>query len=64
MPLYVFKCEECCAKKEVLHAFGDPSPTCLQCSAEMTRTIAATNFSLKGSGWAKDSYGLKNGKSD
>jgi len=25
----------------------------------MKKQIAATNFSLKGSGWAKDNYGLK-----
>lgn len=28
----------------------------------MTRKICATNFSLKGSGWARDNYGLKKNK--
>ena len=64
MPLYQFICEDCGAKKEVLQAFGDPSPSCLQCLSEMTRKICATNFSLKGAGWAKDNYGLKNTKNE
>jgi putative FmdB family regulatory protein len=62
MPLYQFVCEDCGAKKEVLQAFGDPSPTCLSCSSDMTRKICGTNFSLKGDGWARDNYGLKKKK--
>ena len=62
MPLYQFECGDCGAKKEILQAFGDPSPTYLSCSSDMTRKICATNFRLKGSGWAKDNYGLKSVK--
>ena len=52
MPLYLFKCETCERKLEKLMPFGVPR--------RYARTvIAATNFSLKGSGWAKDNYGLK-----
>ena len=59
MPLYVFKCEECGEKVEVLQAFGDPQPSCQECGASMKKQIAMTSFSLKGAGWAKDNYGLK-----
>jgi putative FmdB family regulatory protein len=59
MPLYQFVCEDCGIKKEVLQAFGDSSPSCLQCFSAMKRKICAANFSLKGDGWAKDNYGLK-----
>ena len=70
MPLYLFVCPNCKQRSEVLQAFGDPSPHCGACaidrgtSVDMERKICATNFTLKGSGWAKDNYGLKNGKGD
>ena len=59
MPLYLFKCESCKRKLEKLMPFGGPTPVCEDCNVEMKKQIAATNFSLKGSGWAKDNYGLK-----
>jgi len=59
MPLYVFKCEKCGDKIELLMPYGGPTPSCETCSVEMKKQIAATNFSLKGAGWAKDNYGLK-----
>ena len=31
---------------------------------EMKRIISKTNFQLKGNGWYKDHYGLKQGKSE
>ena len=61
MPLYVYKCEKCGKKIEILQAFGDPKPTCEQCLCEMKKQIAMTSFALKGGGWAKDNYGLKDG---
>ena len=61
MPLYVYKCEECGKKVEILQAFGDPKPSCDQCLCEMKKQIAMTSFALKGGGWAKDNYGLKDG---
>ena len=59
MPLYIFKCEKCGVRIEKLMPYGGPTPSCQECNVEMKKQIAATNFSLKGSGWAKDSYGLK-----
>jgi len=68
MPLYVYKCEVCQTKVEILQAFGDPSPHCGACalddgtSVPMKKQVALTSFTLKGGGWAKDNYGLKNEK--
>ena len=59
MPLYVFKCEDCGERTEKMMPFGGPAPYCAKCNAEMKKQIAQTTFSLKGSGWAKDNYGLK-----
>ena len=59
MPLYVFKCPKCSDQIEKLMPFGGPTPFCSKCDVEMAKQIAQTNFSLKGSGWAKDNYGLK-----
>jgi|TARA_R100001594_G_scaffold10141_2_gene24021 putative FmdB family regulatory protein len=65
MPLYVYKCEVCQAKVEILQPFGEPCPHCTTCklddgtSVPMKKQIALTSFSLKGDGWAKDNYGLK-----
>jgi len=59
MPLYVYKCETCDKKVEILQAFGDPKPDCDKCEVAMKKQVALTSFSLKGGGWAKDNYGLK-----
>ena len=59
MPLYVFKCDNCSKRIERLMPFDGPIPSCEDCSVEMKKQIAPTNFSLKGPGWAKDNYGLK-----
>ena len=61
MPLYVYKCEVCEETVEKLQAFEAAHPDCEKCSKQMKRQIAATNFSLKGPGWARDNYGLKGG---
>ena len=59
MPLYVFKCDKCEEKIEVLQAFGDPEPDCQDCQVPMIKQVAFASFILQGSGWAKDNYGLK-----
>ena len=59
VPLYVFKCNPCDQVTEILQKFGDPSPECAKCSKKMKKSVALTSFSLKGGGWAKDNYGLK-----
>jgi putative FmdB family regulatory protein len=59
MPLYVYKCESCDKKVEILQAFNDPKPICKSCSCDMKKQVALTSFHLKGGGWANDNYGLK-----
>ncbi len=59
MPLYVYKCEKCDKRIEILQAFDDPQPKCDDCSIRMKKQVALTSFTLKGGGWAKDNYGLK-----
>jgi putative FmdB family regulatory protein len=59
MPLYEYQCESCGQKKERLQKRGDPPPFCKQCSEDMKKRISAGSFALKGDGWAKDNYGLK-----
>tara|TARA_A100001391_G_scaffold189923_1_gene161799 strand:+ start:969 stop:1118 length:150 start_codon:yes stop_codon:yes gene_type:complete len=44
---------------EVFQSFADPWPDCTECNKQMKKKPALTSFSLKGSGWAKDNYGLK-----
>ena len=39
--------------------FDGPIPSCEDCLIDMKKQIAPTNFSLRGPGWAKDNYGLK-----
>jgi putative FmdB family regulatory protein len=59
MPLYVFECNSCDKKLEVLQKYQDAWPDCPGCSKRMKKSVALTSFSLQGSGWAKDNYGLK-----
>lgn len=60
MPLYVFECNACDKKMEILQKFDDTWPNCPDCDKRMKKGIALTSFALKGAGWAKDNYGLKN----
>ena len=43
-----------------MQKFGDKWPDCSECLKRMNKKPALTSFSLKGGGWAKDNYGLKN----
>ena len=62
MPLYEYRCGECNFQVELLQSMGARAPKCCNCDAlePMKKLISATSFALKGSGWAKDNYGLKN----
>jgi predicted nucleic acid-binding Zn ribbon protein len=46
----------------MLQSMSAAAPKCCECSStkDMRKLISATSFALKGSGWAKDNYGLKN----
>jgi putative FmdB family regulatory protein len=58
MPIYEYKCESCERHQEVLQKHTDPAPECTSCSKAMTRQVSAGSFTLKGTGWARDNYGL------
>lgn len=57
MPLYEFCCEGCGALTEVLQKYTDAAPGCASCAQPMKRKMSVTSFTLKGDGWARDSYG-------
>lgn len=62
MPLYEYRCSECNFEIEMLQSMSAAAPKCCECTStkDMRKLISATSFALKGSGWAKDNYGLKN----
>jgi len=65
MPIYEYSCRECGEEFEKLMRMGASPPPCPACrSAEVRKLVSASSFVLKGSGWYRDSYGLKpsNGK--
>jgi putative FmdB family regulatory protein len=57
MPLAEYECQKCGAFVEILYK-GEPKTThtCPKCGARMQRVMSVTNFTLKGTGWAKDNY--------
>ncbi len=64
MPTYEYKCTFGHEFEEIQKITDDALTVCPimishdhVCEAEVTRLISATNFVLKGSGWAKDGYG-------
>lgn len=59
MPTYVYRCSKCDTTKEIwmpINKLRDRRPRCAECKSIMQRIPAITNFTLKGSGWAKDGY--------
>jgi len=62
MPIYEYICEICGHEWEHEASIKEkPVKVCPQCGkVGAKRQIGLTSFHLKGSGWAKDSYG--NGK--
>ena len=67
MPIYEYQCESCKDKIELIQSFKSESPLCKKCLAQgksikMKKVISRNNFHLKGDGWYKDHYGLKENK--
>ena len=65
MPLYEYVCMECGHEFDALQSFhDDPIRECPVCKKEEVRKkISKPSFALKGGGWYKDHYGLKESKS-
>lgn len=62
MPLYDFKCEVCGHEMEKQIKLYDKAPDCPSCGRSMVKLMSATSFILKGSGWERDGYGLRDKK--
>jgi putative FmdB family regulatory protein len=69
MPLFEYQCDGCGHRLEVLQKHDDPPPICASCDENvppetpyMSRQVSTSSFSLKGHGWARDSYGLNKGE--
>jgi putative FmdB family regulatory protein len=65
MPIYEYRCPDCGHEFERIQSFSDaPITVCPECEGEQVKKkISLSAFSLKGSGWYKDHYGLKSGGS-
>lgn len=55
MPLYLFECDSCANKFEIIQKTWEPPPLC-KCGAKTKKVISPFSFRLKGSCWAKDGY--------
>ena len=63
VPLYEYLCAACGHRVEVLQRLDAAAPDCALCDhPTMDKQISRTNFALKGNGWYKDHYGLKEKK--
>lgn len=65
MPIYEYRCPDCGHEFERIQSFrDDPIKDCPKCEGTgVKKKISLSAFSLKGSGWYKDHYGLKSGGS-
>ena len=67
MPIYTYKCPECCGTKDVLGRMGDNAPFCKDCSkpvpreyVKMERLFGKTGKpQFKGSGFYETDYKKK-----
>ena len=60
MPVYEYRCSECSFEDSLLQKLSDDAPVCCNCTSnkKMKKLISSSSFLLKGSGWARDGYGL------
>jgi|10_taG_2_1085330.scaffolds.fasta_scaffold00073_31 putative FmdB family regulatory protein len=74
MPIFEYRCALCGHRKELLQrSFESSAPVCPHCTSMrggktrvtsvMVRVISKASFSLKGSGWFRDGYGLQESSS-
>ena len=63
MPIYEYKCEDCGVEfEEMLHWSEKDIPIdapCTKCEGKIHLKMSLGSFQLKGTGWFKDGYGLK-----
>jgi len=53
-----FECKNCGKIVEVWERFDKVPENCSVCGGELKQIISQTTFSLKGTCWARDGYGL------
>lgn len=59
MPIYEYKCDACDHEVEKLVKLNAKAPWCERCATPMKKKVSKSSFSLKGTGWFKDGYGLR-----
>ena len=61
MPIYEYRCTECYEVTERIESFESKTITilCSFCNGVSNRMISLSSFHLKGGGWFKDGYGIK-----
>jgi putative FmdB family regulatory protein len=60
LPIYEFRCQSCGHTWEKLYPKANVhAAECPECQGYGERRVSVSNFSLKGTGWGKDNYGLK-----
>jgi len=66
VPIYEYACPDCGHEFETMQKVSEPRLTdCPSCqSHHLKKKVSATSFTLKGSGWYKDHYGLKQSGGD
>lgn len=67
MPIYEYGCQGCGYTFERLQKISDaPVSDCPECAVEgaVKKLVSRSSFVLKGGGWYKDHYGLKNDAPD
>lgn len=63
MPIYEYGCPDCGERLERMQKISDPLlGVCPSCGSDKLRKLVSqTSFTLKGSGWYSDHYGLRAG---
>lgn len=65
MPIYEYRCNSCRkVYDELVLAGREKEIRCPECrSADKSKLVSRTSFALKGDGWYRDGYGLKEASS-
>jgi len=64
MPIYEYRCECCAHEQEKLAKHDAEPPKCTQCAGKTKKMVSRSSFSLQGSGWYRDGYGLHQNSSE
>jgi len=64
MPIYEYKCVACDHEVEKLVKLNAKAPWCERCTTPMKKKVSRSSFSLQGSGWFRDGYGLHQNSSE